>query len=149
MHRLDPGLFRRVESTEEDLELPRGCARGVPHEPPRRGDLLAEHDRLRRRVREFRETTPDPGPSFLQHQYGHLGHCTACKVHARARAQAAEGGWRDFGLVRQTFYDDFAIERSCGVVRRAGEGEKEGSVLQKDRPWEGPLPPLSPLAPAV
>jgi len=43
---------------------------------------------------------------------------------------------RYFGLERQTFYDDWAVFKSCGVVRKHGIGKDEGPVLRRDKSWE-------------
>lgn len=146
IHRLDPWLRSSLKGDREDGGQGgtpfKECRRGVPRQQSQSDSAGAARgsddlERLRRRVREFQHTAIETGPSFLNHHYAQMGHCTACRVHVQAREQASEEGWREFGLVRQTFYDDWAVESSCGAVRVAGQGRKHGIVLSRDRGWEG------------
>ena len=113
--------------------------------------LVADLERLRRRVREFSMSLPDDGPEFLRSgparhaTFEHTLRCTACGVHNKARNSADgptlggsyDGGVADFGLRRQLFWDDWAILTSCNVRRQQATPFSRQTVLRADRPWEG------------
>lgn len=97
--------------------------------------LHAEHEHLRRRIREFEHTPSDEGPGFLRAsaRFGHVLRCSTCGLGA----QSSVSGPVKIGTAKQLLWDDHVIHSVCNLRRSQGVALFRKVVMRADSEWEG------------